>query len=44
MANENNSSAETLKFIKNDFGQCFQQMRHYDNKMLNIAYSDETGH
>jgi nitrate/nitrite-specific signal transduction histidine kinase len=31
MANENNSSKETLEFIKNDFSQCFQQMRHFLN-------------
>lgn len=44
MANENNSSKETLGFIKNDFSQCFQQMRHYDNKMFNIFKFMFTGY
>lgn len=27
---------EALKFLGNDFNQCFQQMRHHDNQIFNI--------
>lgn len=35
MGNENKNCA--IDFLKSDFEQCFQQMRHYDNQIFNIC-------
>ena len=37
MNNESkNYEAEALKFLENDFNQCFQQMRHYDSQITDL--------
>lgn len=35
---------ESLKFLSNDFNQCFQERRHYDNQIVNILKFSFTGY